>query len=248
MDKKIEKFFSSIPKFGKSSFCSIFGNSSSGKSTYIKNLLIESKYHFKNTIDRLIFIYSVEDDCVKELQNYFPEKKGEKPDGKYFKSFPMDLTEHIVPCHTVIVVDDKEDEMTNNKEISKEISYLATILCHHESLNVFVNFQTFMPLYKRHTLHPAISQSTNLVFFRNANNHLCLKRFMLNYNVKLKKGQTLYDVYKRFIQKERFNYLMIDISPTAKCSKAYSHMLLCDTKPMLSFHDSDLSDSEDDDA
>ena len=248
MDKKNKKLFSPMPKFGKSSFCSIFGTSSSGKSTYIKHLLIESEYHFKNDIDRLIFIYSVEDDCVKELQNYFPEKRGEKPDGKYFKNFPMDLMEHVVPCHTVIVIDDKEDEMTKNKEISKEISYLATILCHHEFLNVFVNFQTFSPLRMRHALQPAISQSTNLVFFRNPNNHLCLKRFLSNYNIKLKKGQTLYEVYKRFIQKERFNYLMIDISPTAKFSKAYSHMLLCDTKPMLSFHDSDLSDSEDDDA
>ena len=57
----------------------------------------------------------------------------------------------------------------------------------------------------------------------------------------------MYDVFNKYIQKERFGYLMIDVSPTAKCSKAYSNMLLCDSKPMLSFHDSDSSDNYDTD-
>ena len=155
--------------------------------------------------------------------------------------------EHVISGHTVIVIDDKEDEISTNKNIAKEIIYISMVLCHHEFLNIFINFQTFMPLYKKHALHSAVSQSTNLVFFRNANNHLCLKRFLANYDIKLKKWQTLYNVYEKFIQKERFNYLMLYVSPTAKCSKAYSHMLLCDLKPMLSFHDSD-SDSDDNDA
>ena len=34
------------------------------------------------------------------------------------------------------------------------------------------------------------------------------------------------------------------MSPTAKCSTAYSNMLLCDKKPMLSFHDSDDYDTD----
>ena len=55
----------------------------------------------------------------------------------------------------------------------------------------------------------------------------------------------MYGVFQKFIQKERFNYLMLDVSPTAKCSKAYSHMLLCDSKPMMSFHDTDDSDDAD---
>ena len=155
--------------------------------------------------------------------------------------------EHVISGHTVIVIDDKEDELTTNKHIAKEIIYFSTVLCHHQFLNIFINFQTFLPLYKKHALHSAVTQSMNLVFFRNANNHLCLKRFLTNYDIKLKKGQSLYGVYEKFIQKERFNYLMLDVSPTAKSSKAYSHMLLCDSKPMLSFHDSD-SDSDDDDA
>ena len=140
------------------------------------------------------------------------------------------------------MIDDKEDEITQNKDIAKEIMHIATVLCHHAALNTFINFQTFMPLYKSHALHSTICQSTNLFFFRNLNNSICLKRFLGNYNIRLKKGQTLYGVFQKFIQKERFNYLMLDVSPTAKCSKAYSHMLLCDSKPMMSFHDTDDSD------
>lgn len=244
METKSKKKLTEIPKFGISSFCCIFGNSCSGKSTYVKNLLKEHQYHFTNLIHRIIFIHSVEDNCVKELKEVFPDKKGEKPDGKYFKNFPADLMNYIIPGHTIIVIDDKEDEIGKNKEIAKDLNYIATVLCHHESLNIFINFQTFMPLYKKHALHCTISQSTNLVFFRNSSNSVCLKRFMANYSIRLKKGQTLYDVFKRFIQKERFSYLMIDVSPTAKCATAYSNMLLCDKKPMLSFHDSDDYDTD----
>ena len=165
MDKKFPNIWTEIPKFGKSSFCSIFGISNSGKSTFIKNLLAENKIHFTNLIDRLIVIHYVEDDCMKELKTYFPDKKGEKPDGKYFKSFPADLMEHVISGHTVIVIDDKEDEISMNKNIAKEIIYFSTVLCHHEFLNIFINFQTFMPLYKKHALHSAVTQSTNLVFF-----------------------------------------------------------------------------------
>ena len=247
MDKKSSDFFSEIPKFGKSSFCSIFGISNSGKSTYIKNLLAENKIHFTNSIDRLIVIHSVEDDCIKELKTYFPNKKGEKPDGKYFKSFPTDLMEHVITGHTVIVIDDKENELTKNKDLQKQLIHLSTVLCHHQLLNVFVNFQTFNPLNKINALNPAVTQSTNLIFFRNANDHIRLQRVFRNYNIKLKKGQSLYSVYDRFVNKELYGYLMLDVSPTAKFSKAYSHMLLCDPKPMLSFHDSD-SDFENEDA
>ena len=247
MDKKFSDIWSEIPKFGKSSFCSIFGISNSGKSTYIKNLLAENKIHFTNSIDRLIVIHSVEDDCIKELKTYFPNKKGEKPDGKYFKSFPTDLMEHVITGRTVIVIDDKENELTKNKDLAKQLIHLSTVLCHHQLLNIFINFQTFDPLYKNNALNPAVTQSTNLVFFRNANDHIRLKRFLRNYNIKLKKGQSLYSVYDRFVNKELYGYLMLDVSPTAKSSKAYSRMLLCDPKPMLSFHDSD-SDSENEDA
>ena len=247
MDKKFPNIWTEIPKFGKSSFCSIFGISNSGKSTYIKNLLAENKIHFTNSIDRLIVIHSVEDDCIKELKTYFPNKKGEKPDGKYFKSFPTDLMEHVITGHTVIVIDDKENELTKNKDLQKQLIHLSTVLCHHQLLNVFINFQTFNPLNKINALNPAVTQSTNLIFFKNANDHIRLQRVFRNYNIKLKKGQSLYSVYDRFVNKELYSYLMLDVSPTAKSSKAYSRMLLCDPKPMLSFHDSD-SDFENEDA
>jgi len=247
MDKKFSNIWTEIPKFGKSSFCSIFGISNSGKSTFTKDLLAENKIHFTNSIDRLIVIHSVEDDCIKELKTYFPNKKGEKPDGKYFKSFPTDLMEHVITGRTVIVIDDKENELTKNKDLQKQLIHLSTVLCHHQLLNVFVNFQTFNPLNKINALNPAVTQSTNLIFFKNANDHIRLQRVFKNYNIKLKKGQSLYSVYDRFVNKELYGYLMLDVSPTAKSSKAYSRMLLCDPKPMLSFHDSD-SDFENEDA
>jgi len=210
-------------------------------------LLAENKIHFTNLIDRLIVIHYVEDDCIKELKTYFPNKKGEKPDGKYFKSFPTDLMEHVITGRTVIVIDDKENELTKNKDLQKQLIHLSTVLCHHQLLNVFVNFQTFNPLNKINALNPAVTQSTNLIFFKNANDHIRLQRVFKNYNIKLKKGQSLYSVYDRFVNKELYGYLMLDVSPTAKSSKAYSRMLLCDPKPMLSFHDSD-SDFENEDA
>ena len=140
------------------------------------------------------------------------------------------------------VLDDFENDICTDKGLAREIQTLAGITVHHSSIYFFILFQTYNVMYKRHPLNSAIMQSSHFCWFRDCKNSKCLKRFMMNFDIPLKKSQTLYDVYSKYVQKQMFNYLLINVSAKSVKCTAYCSILMADSNEMLSFHQSDDED------
>lgn len=208
----------------------MFFFSQSGKTTFIKNLLLEREVHFKETINQLIYIYREEDENIQVLKKHF------KKNGTFLTNIPEDLEEILIPAKSICVIDDNEQNLTADKSKLKILKYLGDVGVHHKKLIVFVLLQTFGCFYKRHVLNSILYQATSLILFRSVSNFSSLKRWLNSYEITLKGNQTLYEVFKNFVQKERYAYLILNIAPSLETPKVYNQILLCDSRPMLIFH------------
>lgn len=84
--------------------------------------------------------------------------------------------------------------------------------------------------------------SSHLVFFKSSHDAKAARRHMNNYLIKLKGGQTLFDVYKREVLEKNFNYVIAAISPMCKKPTVWGQILLAEDCPMLAYHESSDED------
>ena len=110
----------------------------------------------------------------------------------------------------------------------------------------FLTIQSFNALRKDSLINRSLTNSTHYVFFKlNGPGAKSLKNFMNGFSVRLKSGQSVWDVFNKNIQKTntRYAYLLLCISPRLASHKCMSNFLISNEGNMVSFHDSD-SDSE----
>lgn len=203
---------------------------------------MEYSFHFEKKINRILYFYREEDSNIQELKAFFGTI--ENVDVKFLKKLPEDLLSITLPNSTVIVFDDHENYFSNDKQYAELLFSLASVHVHHRGLICFFVVQTIGILKKQHKLNNSFSQSTHVIFFRNAHEGKALKRYMNNFSLKLKGGVTVFDVFERFIQKKKFSYLLLCVSPRCDYNTAFSNILMSSDGPMLSFHESDNSDVE----
>ena len=80
----MSRHFTDQPKFGEHCLTFVLGSSGSGKSNFIKHILLEKNTHFKpSKIDNILYIYSSLDDHLETLQRKIPSIQlcKELPDG-----------------------------------------------------------------------------------------------------------------------------------------------------------------------
>ena len=215
-------------------YCLVFilGSSGSGKSEFVKNIILESDYHFKGPkIPNIVYVYSSFDDNLKELQN-------KKAGITFVKELPLNWKEKSIPG-SLYIFDDQECKLNSSKPYSDVINEIATIYVHHFKLKVFILLQTYDCLYKSCRINPSINQLTNLVIFRVSKTDSTLKRFLNTFNISLKENRNLFDVFTVFTKELPHSYLMINISPFQKRATCFSNILLCDGKNLLTFHSDD---------
>lgn len=223
-------YFTDPPKFQSSSLTLIFGQSGSGKSTWLTDCLIEHDIHFERKVKQLIYVSKHCDKNVKKLKSKFKA-------GMFLSEIPENLEEVLVPSKSVVVFDDCQQELLQSKEKIRMLKRLATIQIHHMDLMVFITFQDYEIFYKRNDLNFLLFQTSCIVLFRSLNNFCSLKRFLNSYEVKLKGGESLYNLFKKFVQCEPFSHIIVNLSTKLKSPQVYSQILFCDDRPLLIFHE-----------
>ena len=199
-----------------------------GKSSLLKEILLE-KEQFKMKIEQLVYIYSIEDDNIKRL------KKKYAKNGIFLKEIPENIEDILLPGKSVLVIDDKEEDILNDKDKIRVIQNLSKIWVHHNKYIFFLLLQTFDIFYKRHPLNGALQQCSKLILFRSVSNLSSLKRWLNGYCIRLKSNQTLFDIYKSHVLADNFAYLIIDLSHNLKSPHVYSNILYKDQRPMIVF-------------
>jgi len=197
----------------------------------MRQLLVEHKIHFENKINQLIYIFKEEDKNIKTLKKKFGKS------GTFLNEIPDGLESLLLPNHSVCVIDDFESSLVLDKEKVSSLKYLSNVSIHHSNLIVFLLFQSFSIFLRKHVLHDILYQATSLILFRSMNSFSSLKRFLNSYEIKLKGNQSLYDIFKKFVQQEPYQYLIINIAPKLRNPEVYSQILFCDSRPLLIFHE-----------
>ena len=101
--------FTEPPKFQSSSLTLIFGQSGSGKSTWLTDCLIEHNIHFERKVKQLIYVSKHTDKNVKKLKSKFKA-------GMFINEIPTNLEEILEPSKTVIVFDDFNRNFSSRKK------------------------------------------------------------------------------------------------------------------------------------
>lgn len=221
--------FTDPPKFSSNSMTVIFGQSGSGKSSWLAEVLIEHSIHFERKCKQLIYVSKYDTATVKKLKKHFKS-------GLFLDEIPSNLEDMVEPSKSVIVFDDCQNDL-RSKENIKMMKRLTTIKLHHMDLMLFVTFQDYEIFYRRHDLNFLLFQTSCIVLFRSLNNFCSLKRFLNSYEIKLKGGETLYELFKKFVQGEPYSYIIVNLSTRLKFPQVYSQILFSDDRPLLIFHE-----------
>ena len=201
----------------------------SGKSSWLKNAILEHKQHFKQKMKVLIYIYKEDDENSRELQKKFKN-------GIFLKSIPENIEEMIEPNSTIICIDDFQLDLGEKHHI-KMLKKWGNVRLHHWNFTCLITLQTYDVFYKRNELNFLLYQTSSIVLFRSLNNFCALKRFLNAYEIKLKGNATLYEVFKTFVQSKPYSHIIVNLSPKLKSPQVYSQILLCDDRPLLLFHE-----------
>lgn len=205
------------------------------------NLLKENPYHFGNAnISRILYYFQEEGDTIPELRTFFADQP--HVDARFMKKLPEDVTPLVIPFSTVLIFDDLENSFSNDKHQAKMLYNLASVFCHHKGLTCFLMLQTTAIMRTEHKLHNSYTQSTHVAFFREPQIGQGTKNKINNFQIPMKGGQKVFDVYNKWVQNKKYAYLMLYISPQHNKYMAFSNILMHDSGPMLSHH---LSDEED---
>ena len=215
------------PQIDECSMIVIIGRSFSGKSYLLRQLLLEHRSHFSFKVSKLLYVYRHVDDNVKELQ-----KKLDVPK-EFFQGIPDDLESKVLK-HSILVLDDQETLLADNKESASIVRNFCLYGCHHAEVCVFIVQQSTEIMYAKHRLHSCLLQSTSLVLFRSVNNYSIIKRYLNNFDIRLDDCPDLYSLYKKYVSAP-YDYLWINTSPKLAKPVVYNHVLDSDHNNMQIF-------------
>ena len=184
---------------------------------FFQNLLLESPAHFEEKISQLICISRYRDENVQILEKKFSKKF------EYFDSIPMDLESKALP-HSVILIDDYEQELTSDRDVIKMILRFGSHVTHHLPCSLFVICQGYSIFYASSKIHQALYQATMLILFKSHSSMNILKRVLNGFNVKIKSGDTLFQVFKDYCSGSH-RYIVINLHPSLDSALVYSNIL-----------------------
>jgi len=187
---------------------------------------MESSAHIEPKISQLIYIYRHEDKNVKALKKKFSKN------GLFLDKIPLNL-ESMVTKNCIVCFDDWED-MLQKKEYLSMLIRFSSFLIHHVPCLLIVTVQSYQMFYAKSPLHPILFQCTSLVLFRSVHNFSQLRRILNSFDIPLKSGSTLYEIFKKFVD-SRYKYIIVNISPCLDCPLVYSQIIYSDPRPFILF-------------
>ena len=190
----------SLIKFESPATCIVAGPSSSGKSTFIYQLLKHSEHMFKKVPKKIIY-------CFSNYQPLFDEIKQNVKHIEFFEGLPtkdnMDVWSFESGLKILIL-----DDLAQKASDSVDIVNLFTVYSHHQNFSVFFLVQN---LFSGGKYFRTISLNSHyFVLFNNQRNRFQIQTLAMQ----MFPGETKYfmDAYKKSIL-QKYGYLLVDISP-----------------------------------
>ena len=187
---------------------------------------MEASAQFECPVRRLIFIYRYRDETVKALEKQFQKN------GIFLDTIPTDLESQVCE-HSVIFIDDMED-LLNKKEMAAMALRFANYIVHHSKIVFGLVFQSYNLFYASSKLHPILYQATMIICFRSVTSFGMLKRVLNSYNVPLRSGEKLFDLFCKYVN-SRHKYLIVNISPKLDIPLVYTGILYNEKDPFIIF-------------
>ena len=189
-----------VIKFESPASCIVAGASSSGKTSFIFELLKNDKLMFKQIPRKIIYCYStyqpLYDDMKKQVENI-----------EFFEGLPgkndMDMWT-VEPALKFLIIDDLAQKASESIEICNPF----TIYSHHHNFSVFFIVQN---LFTGGKYFRTISLNSHyFVLFNNQRDQLQIQTLAKQ----MFPGESNYfmDAYKKAVLK-KYGYLLVDISP-----------------------------------
>ena len=183
----------------------------------MQNLLLEAPAHFEEKISQLICISRYRDENIKILEKKFSKNFD------YYDRIPLDLESRAVP-HCLILIDDFEQELTSDRELLKMTYSFAAYVTHHLPCTLIMVCQSYSMFYASSKLHQALFQATMLILFKSHSSMNILKRVLNSFNVKIRNGDTLFQVFKEYCSGSH-RYIVLNLHPSLDSVQVYSNIL-----------------------
>ena len=181
----------------------IVGATQSGKTQFIKRLLLEREAMFTPVPDRIIYCYTVWQEAYDELERILGEKIEFRTD--------VPPKEELIEIwnkkggETLVVIDDKMSLLKNNS-FGQSVVELVTVVCHHCHVTCLI---VTHHLFHNKILGEIGLNSQSICLFRNNRSAMQIKSLASQ----MMPGQTDYlmDSYEKATGKN-YGYLIIDTS------------------------------------
>ena len=199
--------------------CNMFlaGQSQSGKSYFIRNLLEHGRSMFEKPVRKTLFCYSMWQRLYDELETKHPEwglgtlefHKG-LPTEDFILSWARDGEEEAAGkenSHKVLVLDDMIEEVCRNLTACK----LFTVTGHHANITVCILSQSLFPAGAFGKYGRTVSLNSHyLVLFKNNRDRSQI--VTLAKQVCPGQGSFLQEAFIKATEKDRYGYLLLDLS------------------------------------
>ena len=182
----------------RSCFClQISGPSGSGKTVWVKKLLENVDYMIDKKVEQIIY-------CYGEYQPIFQEIQTKLPQIQFIEGFP-DVKSITDPSfHTLMIIDDLQNELSNNVELAN----LFTKGSHHRCISVIFLQQA---LYNKGKFSRLCSLNCHyMVLFKSPRDQTII--YMLARQMFPGCGQYLVEAYQNATEKP-YSYLFVDLHP-----------------------------------
>ena len=183
----------------------IAGATKSGKTSFVRNLLILPDKMFSPAIQKVIYVYSVWQDIYTELEAFWKE------DITFRESIPskaelLSLSESKE--HIALILDDKQASLSKS-----EIADFVCVLCSHRNISTFLLLQNFY--YDSKVLRTVALNVQTIVLFKNRRSQQQVKTLA----TQLCPGNTKFvmDCYAKATDQSNYSYLVIDLDPRGEC-------------------------------
>lgn len=182
---------------------SISGITQSGKTQFLKSLLLNSNKIVTPAPDRVVICFTEEQEAYRELVSKLPHVE-------LIKGLEFDLEEFNPDINNIIVIDDQMNDAVQ----SEKIHQLLTKGSHHKSVSVIILTQNLFPQGKHgktmrlNTHYTVIMKSPT---FASQINYLSRQVFP-------NKSRFLPDAYKK-ATKNPYSYLVLNLHP--RCDDQY---------------------------
>ena len=195
----------------------------------------------------MLYFYKETCPSIEKLKEYL--NKEAKVETVFSKKFPDENFLEFCKLEqdsSIIVIDDYFWDAATDKTIQSALISLSSIWNHHKGVTTFLCLHSYDIFLKSSKLNVILMNSTHLIFFKSSHDTSKAKRLMGQYSLmlKLKGGQSLFDIYKSQVLANNFAYIIVSISPLSTKPSVWAQVLLADERPMLCFNDSSDSEGE----